>query len=104
MAKSAEDISGDLTTDLSAIRQDIARLAETVSGLVQGQTQAAGTAASAAVGDAKEALSNTASYVQDRARAATGEIEANISRNPLTAVMVSFAIGMALGMISRTRG
>lgn len=104
MAKSADEVTGDLTADMAALRQDIARLTETVSGLLQHRTQAASMAASDAVEGAKEALAGSAAFVQDRARAASGEIEASIGRHPLTAVMISFAIGMALGMISRSRG
>ena len=104
MTKNAEGASGDLTADLAALRQDIARLAETMSELVQHQTQAAGLRVSDAVGDARDRIVSTAADAQNRVRAASGEIEARIERNPLTAVLIAFGIGTLLGMMSRSRG
>lgn len=96
--------SGDLTADLAALRQDVARLAETMRVLVEHQTQAAGARVSEAVGDARDKIASTAAEAQDRIRAAGGDIEAAIERNPLTAVLIAFGVGMCLGMLSRPRG
>jgi ElaB/YqjD/DUF883 family membrane-anchored ribosome-binding protein len=104
MTKTVEGADGDLAADLAALRQDVAHLAETMSELVQHQTKAAGFRASAAVGDAKDKIASTAAEAQNRVRAASGEIEASIKRNPLTAVLIAFCIGMSLGMMSRWRG
>jgi ElaB/YqjD/DUF883 family membrane-anchored ribosome-binding protein len=82
MTKNAEGAAADLTADLAALRQDVAGLAETVSELVQHQ-----------IADA-----------QDNARAAKGQIEACIERNPLTAVLIAFSIGTLIGMMNRSRG
>ena len=101
MSKNSE---GDVTADLAAIREDVARLAETISKLLQRQTEAAGAGVSEAVGDAKDKIANTAGEARDRARSASGEIEASIERNPLTAVLIAFGVGMWLGMMSRSRG
>jgi ElaB/YqjD/DUF883 family membrane-anchored ribosome-binding protein len=103
MIKSAEGAAGDLTADLAALRQDVARLAETMSELVQHKTGAAGLRASAAVGEVRDKIASTATDAQNRVRAASGEIEASIKRNPLTAVLIAFCIGMSLGMMSRWR-
>ena len=56
-----------------------------------------------AVEDAKTKFSSTAAEVKSRVNAAGGEIEASIERNPLTAIMISFGVGMALGMMTRAR-
>ncbi len=104
MSKNAEGAGGDVTADLAAIREDVARLAETISKLMQRQTQAAGLGVSEAVGDARDRFASTAADAQNRAREASGEIEASIERNPLTAVLIAFGIGMWLGMMSRSRG
>ena len=104
MTKNSEGAAGDFATDLAALRQDIARLAETMSELVQHQTQAAGHRVSEAVGDAREKLASTAADAQNRICAASQEIEASIGRNPLTAVLLAFAAGMSLGWLSRPRG
>jgi ElaB/YqjD/DUF883 family membrane-anchored ribosome-binding protein len=100
MSKNTE---GDVTAELAAIREDVARLAETISKLLQHQTRGAGLGASEAVGDAKDRIASTAADAQNHARAASGEIEASIERNPLTAVLIAFGVGMWLGMISRSR-
>jgi ElaB/YqjD/DUF883 family membrane-anchored ribosome-binding protein len=104
MTKSTEDDSGDLATDLAAHRQDVARLAETMRKLVQHQTQAAGHRVSEAVGDVKDKIANTGAGAQNRVRAASGEIEACIERNPLTSVLIALGIGMSFGLLSRLRG
>ena len=74
--------AGDLTTDLGALRQDVGRLAETVSELVHHQ-----------MADA-----------QENVRAVRGEIEGSIERNPITAVLIAFGIGMLIGRMNRSRG
>jgi len=79
MTKHAEGGTGDFAADLAGLRQDVAHLTETLGKLVQHQTT-------------------------DRVHAATGEIEASIRRNPLTAVSVAFGIGIVLGMMNRSRG
>ena len=79
MTEHAEGAAGDFAADLAALRQDVAHLAETLSKLVQHQTQ-------------------------DRVLAATGEIEASIRRSPLTAVLIAFGIGISVGIMNRSRG
>ncbi|MGA8171545.1 MAG: hypothetical protein WB816_12055 [Methylocystis sp.] len=101
MSKNTE---GDITADLAALREDVARLAETISKLLQSQTEAAGVGVSEAVGDARDKIANTAGEARNHARAASGEIEASIERNPLTAVLIAFGMGMWLGVMSRSRG
>lgn len=104
MTKSVEAAAEDVAADLAALRQDIARLAATMNDLVQHQTQAAGHRVFAAVGDARDKIASTTADAQDRVRAASREVEASIERNPLTAVLISFGVGMVLGLLSRMRG
>ena len=82
MTRNTEGAAGDLAADLAALRQDVARLSETVSELVHHQ-----------VADA-----------QENVRAVRGEIEASIERNPMTAVPIAFGIGMLIGRMNRSRG
>ena len=93
--KNAEDVAGDLTADLAALREDVTRLAETLSKLVQRQTQAAGLGVSDAVGDARDKIASTAADAQSHVRAASGQIEASIERNPLIAVLIAFGRNVA---------
>jgi len=104
MTKNPEGAAADFTADFAALRHDVARLAETMSELVRHQAQAAGVRVSEAVGDARDKIASTAADTQKRVGAASGEIEASIERNPLTAVLIAFGIGMSLGMMSRWRG
>jgi ElaB/YqjD/DUF883 family membrane-anchored ribosome-binding protein len=103
MSRSADDSPGDVAADLAALRRDVARLAETMSALVQQQTQAASHRVSEAVGDARDKIAGAAADAQDRVRAASGEIEACIERNPLMSVLIAVGVGLSLGLLSRSR-
>ena len=59
---------------------------------------------SEAVGDAKDKVADTAAEARNLTRAASGEIEASIERNPLIAVLIAFGVGMSLGVFGRSRG
>lgn len=96
-------IREDITADLAALRHDVARLAEYVGAQVQGQAQGAARHVSDAVDDAKSRIASTAADVKSRVTTAGGQVEASIERNPLTAIVVSFGAGMALGMMVRSR-
>ena len=104
MTDNVEGATADIGTDLAALRRDIAHLAEAIRGLVAVQTQAAGVRLSDTIGDAKSKISNAADDAQDNVRAVSGEIEAAIDRNPLTAVLIALGVGMFIGLISRSRG
>ena len=104
MTQNAESATGDITADLAALREDVTRLAETLNGLVQHQTQAAGTHLSDAVSDARDKIASAAADAQERILAAKSEIEASIERNPLTAVLIALGIGVSIGWFSRSRG
>jgi ElaB/YqjD/DUF883 family membrane-anchored ribosome-binding protein len=100
MTDNVEGVTADIGTDLAALRRDIAHLAEAVRGLAAVQTHAAGVRLSDAMGDAKSKISNAAEDAQKNVRAASGEIEAAIDRNPLTAVLIALGVGMFIGLIS----
>ncbi len=104
MSENIEGATADIAADLAALRRDIAHLAEAMRGLAAVQTQAAGVRLSGAIGDAKSKISNAADDAQNNVRAASGEIEAAIDRNPLTAVVIALGVGIAIGLISRSRG
>jgi ElaB/YqjD/DUF883 family membrane-anchored ribosome-binding protein len=103
MTKSTIGAGEDINADLTALRQDVARLSESVSALLQSQAQGAARHVSDAVDDAKARFAGTAADVKERVNAAGGEIEASIAHNPLTAMLIAFGAGMALGMMTRSR-
>ena len=93
MARNPEESTPDLDADLAALRHDVAQLAASVSALVSHQTQAAG-----------DRLAGSADRVADQVKQAGGQIEACVTRNPLTAALVAFGVGLTLGVFSRGRG
>ena len=103
MTTNAEANAGDFATDLAALRQDVARLADTMSEMVQHQKQAAGRRVYAAVGDARDKLTSTATDAQHRVCAATGAIEDSIERHPLASALIALGVGMSLGLLCRSR-
>ena len=103
MTKTSEGTGADIAADMAALRQDIARLSDTIGALLQNQAQGAARHVSDAVDDAKSRIASTAADVKSRVTTAGGQVEASIERNPLTAIVVSFGAGMALGMMVRSR-
>jgi ElaB/YqjD/DUF883 family membrane-anchored ribosome-binding protein len=102
--KTGDFTTSDLNADLAALRADIARLSDTVAAMVRMQADMAGAAVKGAVGDARDQLSQAATNAQDSALGAAADLERRIERNPLTAVLIAAGIGMALGMMSKSRG
>ena len=102
--KTGDVAAPDLAADLAALRADIARLSDTMAGLMRGQVDAAGAAVKGAVGDARSQISQAACHAQESAFGAAADIERRIERNPLTAVLIAVGIGMALGMMTKSRG
>jgi ElaB/YqjD/DUF883 family membrane-anchored ribosome-binding protein len=102
-ANTNDAASADLSADLVALRADIARLSDTMAGLVRSQANSASAAVKGVMGDARDQLSQAASQAQDSAFGAAADLERRIEKNPLTAVLIAAGIGMALGMMSRSR-
>ena len=103
MTTNIDKTTGDMAAEFSTLRQDLARLTATLGELLQLQTKAAGVSVSDAIGSAQDRIADRAADVKIRARAASNEIEAAIERNPMTALLVVFGIGISFGMISRFR-
>lgn len=103
MTKSSEGTTGDIAADLAALRQELARLSESVSAMLQAQAQGGAQHVADTVSAAKAGLAATTADVKSRISSAGGEIEASIARNPMTAALITFAVGMVLGMMSRPR-
>ncbi len=103
MTKITEATIEDTTAHLAALRQDIARLSESVSALLQNPAPGVAQHVSDAVEEAKAKISSTAADMKSRVNVAGGEIEVSIERHPLTAMLISFGVGMALGVMTRAR-
>lgn len=103
MTSKSGDSAPDLSADLAALRADITRLSDTMAALMKAQANSAGAAMMGAVGDARDQLSQAATQAQDSALGAAADLERRIEKNPLTAVLIAAGIGMALGMMSKSR-
>ncbi|WP_158266736.1 DUF883 family protein [Alsobacter soli] len=104
----------DVRDDLAAVRNDLARLADTVSNMVSGQSRAARNNAQgmmdqargqfyARANDVSKMGNMFASEARDRLHNANVEIESRIERNPITAVLIAAGVGLVLGLMSRSR-
>ena len=96
--------SQDLSADLAALRADISRLSDTVASMVRSQADVASSTVRGVMGDARDQFSQAASSAQDSAFGAAADLERRIEKNPLTAVLIAAGVGMALGMMSKSRG
>ena len=101
--KTGDGVAPELAAELEAIRADIARLSDTMAGLIRGQVDAAGAAVKGAVGDARDQISQAASHAQESACGAAADLERRIEKNPLTAVLIAAGIGLAIGMMTKLR-
>jgi ElaB/YqjD/DUF883 family membrane-anchored ribosome-binding protein len=102
--KTGDFAASDLSADLAALRADITRLSDSMAGLVKAQANSAGAAMRGVMGDARDQLSQAAGQAQDSAFGVATDLERRIEKNPLTAVLIAAGIGLALGMMSKSRG
>ena len=102
---SAKDAAKEMTDtgsipDLSRLRDDIAKLTQTVSDLAQKQVASSRDQMATAVGAAGDSLSQSAAVAQDKFAAVEGDVEARIKKNPWGAVAVAGLIGLLIGKMS----
>ena len=109
-ATSATAGNDALQEQLRALRSDLAQISTTVTQLVQSQGGSLREAAASAVGVARERVTGIADQgrqfadqAQTQMAAMAREIESQIERNPMTAVLVALGIGFAVGLMSRSR-
>jgi ElaB/YqjD/DUF883 family membrane-anchored ribosome-binding protein len=86
--------------DLSGLRDDIARLTQTVSDLAQKQVASSRDQVAGAVSAAGDSLSQSTAVAQDKFAAVEGDVEARIKKNPWGAVAVAGLIGLLIGKMS----
>ena len=96
---SAKDAAKEMTDtgsipDLSRLRDDIAKLTQTVSDLAQKQVASSRDQMASAMGAAGDSLSQSAAAAQDKFAAVEGDVEARIKKNQWGAVAVAGLIGL----------
>ena len=113
-ATSATIGNDDLGEQIRTLRSDLSQLSNSVAQLVQSQSTSLREAAMGAVGAARDRVGATVSGVAEQGRhvadqaqtqvaAMAREIEAQIGRNPMTAVVIALGIGFAFGLMTRSR-
>jgi len=103
MTEKPEALTGDFAADFTALRRDVAHLAETIGDLVRDRTGAAGIRVSEAVGEAGEKIARGTACARNGIRQARGEVEDRIERNPWASVLIALAVGASIGLVSGPR-
>ena len=104
MSKSDDLINVDFAEDLAALRTDVAKLVSSMRQLAQVRAQAAGSNVSDAVDGAAGKISDAATRAKEKAKAISCVIEASIEKNPLTALLLAFGIGLSVAVLGRACG
>lgn len=86
--------------DLYRLRDDVAKLTQTVSDLTQKQLASSRDQVAGAVAAAGDSLSQSAGIAQDQFAAWEGDVQARIKKNPWGAVAVASLIGLLIGKVS----
>ena len=86
--------------DLSRLRDDIAKLTQTVAGLAQKQVASSRDQVAGVVGAAGDSLSQSAAAAQEKFAVVEGDVEARIKKNPWVAVTVAGLIRLLISRMS----
>lgn len=86
--------------DFSALRDEVAKLTQTVADLAQKHMSSGRNQVVGAMGAASDSLAQSAAVAQDKFAAVEGDVEARIKRNPWGAVAIAGLIGLLIGKMS----
>jgi ElaB/YqjD/DUF883 family membrane-anchored ribosome-binding protein len=108
ISESAKAAGENLSEDLAKLREDMARMQQTLSkfaasagGEAYRTAQNVGAAVASQVG---EVASEVASGAKEQAKTFASEIEGMARRNPLGTIAATLLVGVVIGMMSRGRG
>jgi uncharacterized protein YjbJ (UPF0337 family) len=96
----SDSIDAVSALDFSGLKNEIAKLTQTVADLTQKQVAAGRDQVVGAMGAASDSLSQSAAVAQDRFAAVEGDVESRIKRNPWGAVAIAGLIGLLIGKMS----
>jgi ElaB/YqjD/DUF883 family membrane-anchored ribosome-binding protein len=96
----ANGVDAASSIDLSGIRDEIARLTQTVTDLIQKQTSTARDQVMDAVGAAGDNISHSAAVAQDKLVSLEADVGARIQKNPWSAVAIAALVGLLVGKMS----
>lgn len=103
MTKNTESTSADLAADIAALREDVAKLADTLGKVAKARVGNAVPAADDAGSAIMGKLADTAAGAQTQLRAAGAKLESGIEQHPMAAMLIAFGVGLSLAMASRVR-
>jgi ElaB/YqjD/DUF883 family membrane-anchored ribosome-binding protein len=86
--------------DFSALRDEVAKLTQTVADLAQKHMSSGRNQVVGAMGAASDSLAQSAAVAQDKFAAVEGDVEARIKKNPWGAVAIAGLIGLLIGKMS----
>jgi uncharacterized protein YjbJ (UPF0337 family) len=86
--------------DFSTLRDEVAKLTQTVADLAQKHVSSGRDQVVGAMGAASDSLAQSAAVAQDKFVAVEGDVEARIKKNPWGAVAVAGLIGLLIGKMS----
>ena len=111
---SVEAASGDIAADLRMLKEDIARLTETVAAIASNRGQQAASRVTDGLRGVTDGVTETASNAyaagaeiasaaKAHATSFAGDVEDTVRRNPLGTVLAALGLGILVGMMSRSR-
>jgi ElaB/YqjD/DUF883 family membrane-anchored ribosome-binding protein len=98
--KQSSDAAADAAVDFSSLRDDVAKLTQTVSDLLQKQASSTRDQVMDAVGTAANNVAQTTSDAQDKLTSLEADISLRIRRNPWTAVAIAALVGLLIAKLS----
>ncbi len=97
-AKTAVDEVANV--DFGALRDDLAKLTQTVSQLVQSQAASTKSQVMEIVGTAGQNISESAAIAQDKMASIESDLESRIRKNPWGAVAIAVGVGLLIGKMN----
>ncbi len=94
-------LHGLASGDFGVLRDDLARLTQTIGEFLQGQAASASDEVAAAVGAAGENVAQSAAAAQDKLVTLEADLVAWVKKNPLSAVAVAAGLGFLAAKMTR---
>jgi ElaB/YqjD/DUF883 family membrane-anchored ribosome-binding protein len=96
----SEGVDSISALDFSALRDEVTKLTQMVSGLAQKQVSAGRDQVVSAMGAASDSFSQSAAMAQDKFTAVETDVETRIKKNPWGAVAIAGLMGLLIGKMS----
>lgn len=101
MATAKDESNDDLQRELKALRAELTALVKSVKDIGTHQAETVSAHVRELIDEAGERVRMTASEAKRRGEAAADEVEAMITRHPLSSVLVALGLGFVIGTLRR---